>query len=274
MLLWIRRVFSTRSAVYGQLNWRDKACISPARMLEKKRLVANCRLFAHRVLWICSGLSTAAIASCRFCQQNRARPCREPERPPVSASSIPCQTIEHSVSHDSRQGRQRSRAVFELQVLHLFNKRDIYKTGSSSKRPPELWIRPIFSTSSRVYVIFYVLNKPCIWLARNAYRFGGPAKGARFAHSFLWIYMTLSTVRIQQQPLAAHRPAWRSTACRQSRDRQAKRSWPVRFEASAQGFEANKKKIFRRASHAASQVYKLSMYTRLVVVLTTGTFCG
>ena len=71
--------------------------------------------------------------------------------------------------------------------------RDVYKTGSSSKRPAELWIRPIFSTGSRVYVMLDVPDKPCIRLARNAYRSGASDNGGRSAHSLLWIYISLST---------------------------------------------------------------------------------
>lgn len=48
-----------------------------------------------------------------------------------------------------------------------------------------------------------VLNKPCIGLARNAYRFGEAAGDSRSAHSFLWIYMSLSTSGIQRAPLSA-----------------------------------------------------------------------
>lgn len=58
MLLWIRRDFSTRSAVYVRANWLDKDCIEPASMLEKKRLVFSKRVSAHPILWIFSGLST------------------------------------------------------------------------------------------------------------------------------------------------------------------------------------------------------------------------
>ena len=74
--------------------------------------------------------------------------------------------------------------------------RDVYKIDSSSRHLPELWITPIFSTGSRVYRMFDVLNKPCIRLARNAYRFRAMANGGRSAHSLLWIYMTLSTARL------------------------------------------------------------------------------
>jgi hypothetical protein len=44
-------------------NELDKDCIEPAPMLEKKRRVALKRRSAHRILWICSGLSTAEPAS-------------------------------------------------------------------------------------------------------------------------------------------------------------------------------------------------------------------
>lgn len=66
MLLWIRRDFSTRSAVYGSANWLDKDCIGLARMLEKKRFVFSKRVFAHPILWICSGLSTAELFESLF----------------------------------------------------------------------------------------------------------------------------------------------------------------------------------------------------------------
>ena len=66
MLLWIRRVFSTRSAVYAGANWLDKDCIQPAQMLEKKRLVDQGVVFAHPILCISSGLSTAELPSGRF----------------------------------------------------------------------------------------------------------------------------------------------------------------------------------------------------------------
>lgn len=66
MLLWIRRVFSTRSAVYAGANWLDKDCIQPAQMLEKKRLVDQGGVFAHPILCISSGLSTAELPSGLF----------------------------------------------------------------------------------------------------------------------------------------------------------------------------------------------------------------
>lgn len=66
MLLWIRRVFSTRSTVYASVNWLDKDCIQPAQMLEKKRLVDKDVVFAHPILCISSGLSTAELPSGRF----------------------------------------------------------------------------------------------------------------------------------------------------------------------------------------------------------------
>lgn len=66
MLLWIRRVFSTRSAVYAGANWLDKDCIQPAQMLEKKRLVDQGVVFAHPILCISSGLSTAELPSGLF----------------------------------------------------------------------------------------------------------------------------------------------------------------------------------------------------------------
>lgn len=65
MLLWIRRDFSTRSAVYVRANWLDKDCIEPAWMLEKKRLVFSKRVSAHPILWIFSGLSTVEPTSRR-----------------------------------------------------------------------------------------------------------------------------------------------------------------------------------------------------------------
>ncbi len=65
-LLWIRRDFSTRSAVYGSANWLDKDCIGLARMLEKKRLVFSKRVSAHPILWIFSGLSTVALFDSLF----------------------------------------------------------------------------------------------------------------------------------------------------------------------------------------------------------------
>lgn len=61
MLLWIRRVFSTRSAVYVDTNWLDKDCIYPEQMLEKKRLVNKEVVSAHLILCISSGLSTAEL---------------------------------------------------------------------------------------------------------------------------------------------------------------------------------------------------------------------
>lgn len=78
-------------------------------------------------------------------------------------------------------------------LIFLIN-RDRYKAGSSSKRHPELWIKVFFSTASTVYAFPEVLNKPCIWLARNLYKFLGDQKVSRSAHSFLWICMGLSTV--------------------------------------------------------------------------------
>ena len=47
-----------------------------------------------------------------------------------------------------------------------------------------------------------------------------------------------------------------------------------RLEAASQQVEAGMKKKFSRASNAAVQVYKLRLYTRLVIVLTTALFCG
>ena len=72
MLLWIRRVFSTRSAVYAGANWLDKDCIQLARMLEKKRLVSKCVVSAHPLLCISSGLSTVALLENRFFAGKRA----------------------------------------------------------------------------------------------------------------------------------------------------------------------------------------------------------
>lgn len=66
MLLWIRRIFSTRSAVYIGANWLDKDCIQPARMLEKKRLIYKLDVSAHPILCISSGLSTAELLAHRF----------------------------------------------------------------------------------------------------------------------------------------------------------------------------------------------------------------
>jgi len=66
MLLWIRRDFSTRSAVYDSANWLDKDCIGLAWMLEKKRLVFSKRVSAHPILWIFSALSTVALFSTLF----------------------------------------------------------------------------------------------------------------------------------------------------------------------------------------------------------------
>ena len=66
MFLWIRRVFSTRSAVYIDANWLDKDCIQLARMLEKKRLVCRRVAFAHPILCISSGFSTDELPVNRF----------------------------------------------------------------------------------------------------------------------------------------------------------------------------------------------------------------
>jgi hypothetical protein len=66
MFLWIRRVFSTRSAVYVSANWLDKDCIQLARMLEKKRLVYRKVAFAHPILCISSGFSTDELPVNRF----------------------------------------------------------------------------------------------------------------------------------------------------------------------------------------------------------------
>lgn len=66
MLLWIRRIFSTRSAVYVSANWLDKDCIQLERMLEKKRLVYKPGVFAHPILCISSGFSTAGLFANRF----------------------------------------------------------------------------------------------------------------------------------------------------------------------------------------------------------------
>jgi len=66
MLLWIRRIFSTRSAVYIGANRLDKDCIQLARMLEKKRLVCKRDVSAHPILCISSGLSTAGLPAQHF----------------------------------------------------------------------------------------------------------------------------------------------------------------------------------------------------------------
>jgi len=66
MFLWIRRVFSTRSAVYVSANWLDKDCIQLARMLKKKRLVYRKVAFAHPILCISSGFSTDELPVNRF----------------------------------------------------------------------------------------------------------------------------------------------------------------------------------------------------------------
>ena len=66
LLLWIRRIFSTRSAVYASANPLEKACIWLARMLEKKRLVCREVVSAHPILCISSGFSTAGLPVNRF----------------------------------------------------------------------------------------------------------------------------------------------------------------------------------------------------------------
>lgn len=66
LLLWIRRIFSTRSAVYASANRLEKACIWLARMLEKKRLVSKEVVSAHPILCISSGFSTAGLPVNRF----------------------------------------------------------------------------------------------------------------------------------------------------------------------------------------------------------------
>jgi hypothetical protein len=87
-----------------------------------------------------------------------------------------------------------ARAGFSHAVCSIYLiKRDVYKIGSSSRGSGLLWIRRIFSTSSRVYGRFDVLNKPCIALAPKVYRFCASRIGSASAHSFLWICMGLST---------------------------------------------------------------------------------
>lgn len=72
-LLWIRRDFSTRSAVYVRAKWLDKDCIQLARMLKKKRPVFHQGVFAHPILWIFSGLSTVEASASAFLGGRSAR---------------------------------------------------------------------------------------------------------------------------------------------------------------------------------------------------------
>ena len=139
--------------------------------------------------------------------------------------------------------------------------RDVYKTGSSSKRPPQLWITANFSTSSTVYVMLDVLNKRCIRLARNAYRFRGAANDGRSAHSLLWICMRLSTARCQVWPSASPRDAWCSPAARQSRPGEQDEAGASRLDVSTQQFEARtKKKFSKRFARKVSGLQPRSVY--------------
>ena len=52
-------------------------------------------------------------------------------------------------------------------------------------------------------MLFDVLDKPCVWLARILYKFGRPVKVSRSAHSFLWICMGLSTIAGSENAVAA-----------------------------------------------------------------------
>jgi hypothetical protein len=106
-----------------------------------------------------------------------------------------------------------------------------------------------------------VLNKPCIRLARNAYRFDASAKGGRSAHSFLWIYRRLSTDRLQERLPAAQRASWRCTSCRQSRWGEPDELGESRLDASTQQFGVGtKKKFSQRCTRSVSGLQPKSVY--------------
>lgn len=58
---------------------------------------------------------------------------------------------------------------------------------------PELWINRFFSTSSRVYVRFNSLNKPCFWTGAKLDKKSACVQRGSSAHSILWIFIGLST---------------------------------------------------------------------------------
>jgi len=93
MLLWIRRFFSTRSAVYVSANWLDKDCIQLERMLEKKRLVYKQVIFAHPILCISSGFSTAELPANRFLLA----------KPPLNNVSVPGNAIDEGRASQARR---------------------------------------------------------------------------------------------------------------------------------------------------------------------------
>jgi hypothetical protein len=148
-------------------------------------------------------------------------------------------------------GRTSSRFSQDACVIYLI-KRDVYKIGSSSKRGCLLWIRPIFFTGSRVYVLFDVPDKPCIALASKVYRFWKLAIVGVSAHSFLWICMGLST---PWMPAGWLLPTGLLFSCQKKREQAGREANQDRSDAYRQQSQRERKKNFAHPRPAASQVY-------------------
>lgn len=66
--MWISRKFSTDSVVYGTANPLHKHCTQTGRLLNKNTGVQKVPGFAHMLLWISSGFSTAQFVNGFLCQ--------------------------------------------------------------------------------------------------------------------------------------------------------------------------------------------------------------
>lgn len=69
-------------------------------------------------------------------------------------------------------------------------------------------------------------------------------------------------------------PPWRARQAAVGMTSQAGRSVPPDLTLEANSFRKERKKIFREAVRFLLQVYNQNRYTRIVVVLTSGIFCG
>ena len=112
-----------------------------------------------------------------------------------------------------------------------------------------------------VYAVPEVLNKPCVWLARILHKFFGHAKVSRSAHSFLWIYMGLSTVvRPSVTVLACVRACGQGPRVSGKCESAAQGCVKRRLRLSANSCATTKKKFAERTARGSPGLQPKSVY--------------
>jgi hypothetical protein len=150
-------------------NELDKDCIGLAPMVEKKCLVFSKRRSAHPVLWICNGLSTAALALTAIFRPGQPRRVGAPCPRGTSAEQrrrsshlshphlVPCQTFTLSIVCNAS-------LTISLRIpffLQTFNDRNHAAfTLASSRREPVFQQAAafIYLIKSLVYKIVVIVN--------------------------------------------------------------------------------------------------------------------